>query len=76
MDKKRWALYVTPEFNEKLQILRAEFGLTEGALALLLMKMGYEAFIRAYKPQDIMSVEGWKKLMEAASEKNQSGSTD
>jgi hypothetical protein len=69
MGKKRLSSYVTSEFAATFEALRAEFGMSEGQLALLLLKLGYEAFMRSYKPQNILSNDDWKRIIEATSDK-------
>lgn len=65
MDTKRhkWAIYITPELSDQYAKAAEEFGLSRGQFALMLMRFGYEAFMRAYRPEKVLSTEDWEKIL-------------
>lgn len=71
LKKSRWSTYIPLEMSSQFEALAAEFGVTRGQFLLLLAKLGYQAFLRSYKPENLFTSEQWKLLMEAG--KDESG---
>jgi hypothetical protein len=59
----RWAVYVPSEMSKEFEGLSEEFGMTKSQLALMLIKLGRESFLRAYKPELVIDQEQLAKLI-------------
>lgn len=53
--KHRYSAYVTQDFKEELDRLAEEFEMTKGQFLLMILKLGYSAFMRIYQPEKIIS---------------------
>lgn len=53
--KHRYSAYVTQEFKEELDRLAKEFEMTKGQILLMILKLGYSAFMRIYQPEKIIA---------------------
>lgn len=64
--REKITAYIEPELKKEIVRIANQHSLTISGVISLLLSFGLQTFIRAYKPEELLTPEIWNKIIEAS----------